>query len=169
MTLMPLVVRSLLLIALAAWAATVWWLSSDPFFVVGGSDAAALILEPPREAQSATAIVLGIAIVLALIPWPGRVARRGAWAALALVTAAFALSTHRVVIDPARGQIRDVWAMVTLQSIGTDPADGLGTDPRWQLDRQTLTFQRPDGQTMTVLLGIAPLRIETAELAGFAG
>jgi hypothetical protein len=164
---MRILVR-LLLILLALAAVAIWWLSRDPFFVVGGSDATAVIIEPDRESQIAALalLVLGAAGCIALRR--GRTLRRVSGLVLALGLLVFALATHRLVVDGGRGEIRDIWGLITLQRIAMSPQDGLGVDPLWAKDDYLVTFRRPTGETMTVFLGLGPLKLDTAPLEAFA-
>ena len=121
----------MLLLVLVVAAVAIWWWSRDPFIVVGGSDATAVIIEPDRGSQVAALalLVLGAAGCIAL--WRGRIPRRVSGFVLALGVLAFALATHRLVVDGGRGEIRDIWALMTLQRLAMSPQDGLGLDPLW--------------------------------------
>src|SRR5262245_7779673 len=117
------ILAPLLLVLLVLAAVAMWWLSRDPFFVVGGSDATAIIIEPDRTSQLAALalLVLGSAGCIALRR--GRTPRRISGLLLALGLLAFALAVHRLVIDGGRGEIRDIWGLMTLQRIAMSPQD----------------------------------------------
>lgn len=162
------ILARLLFAVLALVAIAIWWLSRDPFFVIGGSDATAVIIEPDRASQLAALALLVLGVVGCIVLGRGRTLGRVSGVILVLGLLAFALATHRLVVDGGRGEILDIWGLITLQRIAMSPQDGVGVDPLWTRSDYTVAFRRPTGETMTVFLGVGPLKLDTAALEAFA-
>lgn len=133
------------------------WLSNDPFLLSGGSDAPNLILGPPAHGW------IGAAIVIFLLP-PLLVIRRSSfptgagWAVLWLLI--LALASHRVVVDGVHGEIRDVWALLPVQRLDIQGADGPAATIRRQQGAYVVLGTTDGTGSIFVLKGIPPLAID---------
>jgi hypothetical protein len=163
--------RRLFAALLALIGLALWWLSRETWWVAGGSDAAAVILAPAEFPQQLALLVLMLAALCCLVAWSSRLSRKLSLIGLWLGVAATALATHRVVIDGARGDIRDVWLLVTVQRIGMDLQQGPRVLPGELGALTWLSFQSPTpgAAPMRAFVGIPPWRLQTDALKAFPG
>jgi hypothetical protein len=154
------------LAAACLWLAglAVIYLSNLAFFVAGGSDSLTDIAAPPVFGQMAAMLLA--ALGLALSVWkamPGGVWVRLISTALSAVLIVFA--SHRVVVDSARGLIRDVWLLRDLQVMPFDQRDGpaasaiLERGPAWDH-----LVAKTGGAKLLLIRGVPPLAVNMAPL-----
>ncbi len=105
----------------AAVLALVLDVSDTIFLLVGGSDSTSTLLSPSGRAQAG----LVAAAALCLMAPAGRRARLALWAPALLLSL---LATHRLLLDRNHGEIRDCYALITVQALPFDPyREGPGT------------------------------------------
>lgn len=123
----------------------------DPLLLAGGSDLGTEVLMPPLWSQSMGFGVMVLIALAALRSAPG-----WRWPLAALWIMVFAASAHRLVIDRPSGEIRDTYALLTLQSIPLDAewslTDLVETHALW------IRISTPDGLFRIVVpRGIPPV------------
>lgn len=138
--------------------------ASDTLLLAGGSDALAAVAAPQRWAQLLAAALAGLAVALQARRkhnTPGLLRRLAIPASLILVL----LAGHRMVLDGARGELRDVYWLMTVQRVAFDVADGSTASYSAQISPLFLRLQANDtAQVTTIFLGPPPWRVPARRL-----
>lgn len=133
-------------LATAIVAAALLVAANNRVLLSGGSDALSTVLAPPVAGQVVAASLAALLAGIAML-WRGVL--RPACAAVAV--ALLLLAAHRVVIDRASLEMRESWALVTLQRLA------LPDDAEARVDiaegAWTLRLTAAPDATMTVLRG----------------
>jgi len=129
------------------------WLSNNAFFMASGSDAPNTIVGPSHTGQ----LMCGAMMIAVTV-----VARRGSAGARVVLAAVWVLClaalTHRVVVDVATGEVRDVYCLIPVQRLSLNGFEG---DIRALLAAErmhTLRIATPRG-AITVWRGVPPARL----------
>jgi len=138
-------------------AAAVLLAANNRMLLSGGSDALSTVLAPSPVAQAAMfCLLVVLAVAAAWLRGAGRLIVCVAWLALLL------LASHRVVIDRASLEVRDLWLMAPVQRLALPDDQDAGLDATagpW-----TLHLAAPPDAAMTVLSGPPGLGLDTAPL-----
>jgi hypothetical protein len=135
------------------------WFSHDTFLLSGGSDAPNIILAPPLAGQFGAAILLMLLPHIMLFRSP-----RTGFVIAAVWLIIFALSTHRIVIDSVRGELREVWALIPVQRTNIGGPDGPAAVVRHNGFAHVILGAAVGSNSLVVLKGVAPLAIDFSPL-----
>lgn len=107
------------LCAIAALAFVIFNLSDSPFLMIGGSDATSFLVGPTLAVQ-----VICVVSCAILILAPGSMRARLICMAIAMTLTL--VGTHRLVIDNNRGEVRDIYLLMPLQTLRLVPSADYG-------------------------------------------
>ena len=139
-------------------------LAGNRFLIAGGSDALITVAAPTPWAQIAAVLFAGAMVGLQGVDLRGRflLARR---LLLPLAVVLVTLAGHRVVLDGARGELRDVYWLVNAKRLTFDISEGPAVSYSIEVSTYFLRLRAVDTANVTrVFLGIPPWRVVTEEL-----
>jgi hypothetical protein len=140
---------------IAAFAFSLFDLGADPMVLIGCDCQTFMLAAPSLAAQIIWLFLCALAL---LIPTkPGWLPAR-----LIIALAAVLLSSHRLVIDAAHAEIRDIYLFTTIQSAPFDPGGGIAV----QITPFTTAIHgtNPTGATVNIFSPPEPFGLSRQQL-----